>query len=267
MPSIKVYGHSIYYETSGQGDPLILIAGLGTSCLMWWKQIEPLSKKYHVIAFDHRGIGKSSRASKAFTIADLAADVAALIRALDLPPCHVLGVSMGGFVALSMGIVFPELINKLILISTSAGGPTHVPSGKAILDIILGGNQSDVEGYCRNLYPALAGPGYMHAHPEDLDHAVANALAKPLSPETYLYQLNAIGQYTSVHGNDMALARVKAPVLIIHGDADALVPLPNGQYLADHIQGAKMLIYPGCGHLIPMEAADRLNQDVTAFLK
>ncbi|MDA8139337.1 MAG: alpha/beta hydrolase [Desulfobacteraceae bacterium] len=267
MPTIQVNQHHLYYETYGQGTPLIFIAGLGTSCLMWWKQIEPFSKKYQVVILDNRGIGDSSRVSQAFTVADMAADVAALIRAIGLPPSHVLGVSMGGFVALTFAGLYPQLIKKLIAVSTSAGGPGHVQTGNEMLEIIMSSSQGDVEAYCRRVYPALAGPGHMQAHPEDLDHIVANALKKPLPPETYLYQLNAIMKYTSDLETGADLRSITAPTLVLHGDADALVPYPNGRYLADHIKGAKLHTYPGCGHLLPIEAADRFNKDVMAFLE
>lgn len=266
MPTISVNSHAIYYEEHGQGEPLILIAGLGTSCLTWWKQIGPLGKRYRVITPDNRGIGDSSRVSQAFTVADLARDMAALIRELNIAPSNVLGISMGGFVALTLCHLHPELVSKLVLASTSAGGTPHVPATESIMGIVLGGDQSDIEAYCRKLYPALTGPGYMQSHPEDLNHIIANAREKPLSPESYLYQLNAVAEYTSEKGATVALADISAPTLILHGDADPLVPYPNGRYLADHIKGARLVTYPGSGHMLAIEAADQFNRDVLSFL-
>lgn len=266
MPTIRVKSHAIYYEEHGQGDPLILIAGLGTTCLTWWKQIETLGKRYRVITPDNRGIGDSSRVSQAFTIADMAGDMAALIRELNIAPSNVLGISMGGFVALTLCCMHPDLVSKLVLTSTSAGGATHVPATESIMGIILGSDQSDIEAYCRKLYPALTGSGYLQSHPEDLDHIIANAREKPLSPESYLYQLNAVAEYTSEKAATIALADIAAPTLILHGDADPLVPYPNGRYLADHIKGARLVSYPGNGHMLPIEAADQFNRDVLSFL-
>jgi pimeloyl-ACP methyl ester carboxylesterase len=106
----------------------------------------------------------------------------------------------------------------------------------------------------------------MQTHPEDLDHIVANALAKPLSPDTYLYQLNAINGYMTTEGIHHLLHHIAAPTLVLHGDADPLVPWGNGQSLAQKIKGSVLKLYPGVGHLPPIEVAHPFNRDVLDFL-
>jgi pimeloyl-ACP methyl ester carboxylesterase len=266
MPSLSLADHSIYYEVHGQGPPLVLISGLGTSRLLWWKQIAPLSARFRLVIFDNRGIADSSRVQTGFTIADLADDVAGIIDQLKLAPCFVLGISMGGFVAATLAVRHPRLVQKLILSSTSAGGPNHrMPSAK-ILAMLINAGGKDPESYTRMAYTALAGPKYMQKHPEDLNHIVANSLAKPLSPETYLYQLNAINGYMTTDGIESALERIAVPTLVLHGDADPLVPYANGKLLAQKIKEAQLKSYPGVGHLPPIEVADRFNEDVMNFL-
>lgn len=266
MPTLSVNNYDIYYEEHGDGDPLLLIAGLGSSCSMWWKQIDSLGKRYRVITPDHRGIGYSTEVHHPFSIEDLADDMAGLIRGLNIAPSNVLGVSMGGFIALTLTLRCPDIVNKLILVSTSAGGSTHVPSTEEILEIILNGDQSDVGAYCRMLYPALAGPGRMQSQPDDLNHIIGNALEKPLSPEAYLYQLMAVDAYASANTTADALEKIRKPTLVLHGEADPLVPYPNGRHLADHIKDAAMISYPDVGHILPIEAADQFNRDVMNFL-
>lgn len=265
MPTLQIDDHSIYYETHGQGDPLVLISGLGNSCLSWWKQIEPLSKKFRVTVLDNRGIGNSSRVSAAFTVQDMADDAATIIRALGSGPSYVAGTSMGGFIAFTLAVHHPERVKKLILVATSAGGPHHVPPRADILEI-MNTDRSDIETYTRKLYTAMAGSGYMQRHPGDLDGIVRNTLQKPLSLETYLYQMSAINAYTARGEVDQTLRAITTPTMVIHGDADPLIPFPNGQYLADHIQGSKLMTYPGVGHLPYIETTDRFNKDVMAFL-
>lgn len=266
MATIQVQDHFIYYEIHGQGDPLVLISGLGTSRLFWWKQIEPLSRRYRVIVLDNRGIGDSSRVEAPFTVPDMADDVASLIGGLNLGPSFILGISMGGFIAATLSIRHPGLVRKLILTSTSAGGATHVPAADEILQLLLAGDNLDIEAYTRRVYAAIAGPNYMLTHPQDLDRIVRNNTEKPLLPETYLLQLNAINGYAGAEGINDKLERIDVPVMVIHGDHDPLVPYPNGQYLAAHIKGARLLAYPGVGHLPPIEATDRFNTDVVDFL-
>lgn len=266
MPSVQVADHAIYYESQGQGQPLVLVSGLGTSRLFWWKQIPALSTHYRLITFDNRGIADSSRVHTAFTIADLADDVAALIHHLKIAPCHVLGISMGGFVAATFALRHPSLLRKLILCATSAGSPNHTNPSDQMLAMLINAGGQDPEAYTRLVYTALAGPGYMQNHPEDLDQIVANALAKPLSPDTFLYQLNAINGYVTADGVGHALANTHIPTLVLHGEADPLVPQANGRNLAQKIKNAQLKLYPGVGHLPPIEATTRFNSDVLAFL-
>ncbi|MBI5896770.1 MAG: alpha/beta fold hydrolase [Desulfobacterales bacterium] len=266
MPSLTLADHAIYYEVHGQGHPLVLISGLGTSHLFWWKQIAPLSAHFRLITLDNRGIADSSRVQAAFSIADMADDVAALIDHLKLGACFVLGISMGGFVAATFALRHAGRVRKLILASTSAGGPKHKVASAEILKMLIDTGGQDPEAYTRLVYTALAGTGYMQKHPEDLDRIVANALAKPLSPETYLYQLNAINGYMTTDGVDDALDRIDVPTLVLHGDADPLVPLANGQNVARKIKKADLKIYPGGGHLPPIEVTTRFNGDVLDFL-
>lgn len=266
MPSLKMADHTIYYEVYGQGQPLVLISGLGTSRLSWWKQIVPLSAQFQLIAFDNRGIADSSRIQAPFTIADMADDVAALIDRLGVGPCFVLGISMGGFVAATFALRHPRLLRKLILTATSAGGPGHQRASDEVLSILINTGGKDPVSYTRMVYTILAGPNYMQTHPEDLDHIVANALAKPLSPDTYLYQLNAINGYMTTEGIHHLLHHIAAPTLVLHGDADPLVPWGNGQSLAQKIKGSVLKLYPGVGHLPPIEVAHPFNRDVLDFL-
>jgi 3-oxoadipate enol-lactonase len=266
MPSLTINGQSIFYESTGTGAPLVLIAGLGSSHFLWWKQIQPLSARYRVIALDNRGIGDSAPVSDPFTVADMADDAAALIRALDIGPSHVMGISMGGFIALTLTLRHPELVNKLILCATSAGGASHVPPSDEMLNLLAKSDFPDIATRTRVIYSAVAAPGHMAAHPEDLEPLVRDAEEKPLSVTTYLHQLGAVSDYIIKSGKDQALDGITAPTLVIHGNADPLVAYDNGCYLVAHIKGARLETYEGVGHLPPIEATDRLNSDVMAFL-
>lgn len=266
MATIQIHDHSIYYEVHGQGHPLVLIAGLGASRLFWWKQTGPLSRHYRTIILDNRSVGDSSRANASFTVSDMADDVAALLGELNLGPAHVLGISMGGFIAVTLSLRHPGLVRKLILSSTSAGGASHVKPSDGIIRRLLDADHMDTEASTRLIYTAITGPNYMETHPEDLNRIVRDNIEKPLSLETYLYQLSAINRYANGEGARGNLDQIRIPTVVIHGDLDPLVPYPNGQYLADHIQGARLLTYAGVGHLPPIEATDRFNADVMDFL-
>jgi 3-oxoadipate enol-lactonase len=263
MPTIQAGSHRVYYDEHGTGHPLLLIPGLSNSRLTWWKQIEPLSKKFRVISMDNRDAGDSALGTGPYTIPDMADDTAGLIQNLHLNTTYVVGWSMGGFISLELTLRHPELVEKLILVSTSAGGPTHVPPTPEILALLMPIANEDIETNVRRSYPLLAAPGYMQSHPEDLYQLVRNAKAKPMRLESYQRQLGAVMAWEGVSHR---LNQITAPTLVLHGDADPLIPYGNGQHLSTHIHGAKFLTYTRVGHLPPIEAPERFNRDVMDFL-
>ncbi|MBI4785583.1 MAG: alpha/beta hydrolase [Chloroflexi bacterium] len=261
MQTTQVGSHTVAYDDCGAGHPLLLITGLGGTRFGWWKQIEPFSRIFRVIAMDNRDAGDSAPGTGPYTIADMAGDAAGLIKNLNLGPTFVAGISMGGFISLELAIRYPELVEKLILISTSAGGKMHVnPSLR--MRLLLTSREKDIEKRVRNVYPKIAAPGYLKAHPEDLGHIIQTAKSKPISGDAYQRQLGAVIK----HDAAPRLDRITAPTLVIHGECDPLVPYANGKYLAAHIKGARFSSYPGVGHLLPIEAPERFNREVVDFL-
>jgi pimeloyl-ACP methyl ester carboxylesterase len=264
MPTTQVGSHVVTFDEHGEGHPLLLIPGIGLTRFTWWKQIGPLSRKLRVLNIDNRDAGDSALGRAPYTIADMAEDVAGVIENLHLGPTYVMGWSMGGFIALELTVRHPALVKKLILVATSAGGPTKVLPAPEIGALLLPNESEDIETRERRAYALLSGQGYTLAHPEDLDQWVRNAKAKPMAPEAYQRQLTAVMTWGGV--SDRLAQGLAAPTLVIHGDADPLVPYANGQHLAAHIPNAKLSTYPGVGHLVPIDAADRLNREVSEFL-
>jgi len=263
MPFTQVGTQTISYDEYGQGQPLLLIPGLSAWRLYWWKQITPFSQKYHLITMDNRDVGDSTSAKGPYTIADMADDAAGLISNLHLGPTQVIGWSMGSFISLEMTLRHPTLVDKLILVSTSAGGLNHIPPSPEIIALLLGTEYENIETRVRSIYSVISGPGYMQTHPEDLDQIVRHAQAKPMTLEAYMRQLNAIMTWSGVGER---LDQITLPTMVIHGETDPLVTYPNGRYLAEHIKGAKLMSYAGVGHLPHIEATERFNNDVLEFL-
>lgn len=265
MPTTQVGSHTVYYDEHGSGHPLVLLSGLGGTRLGWWKQIEPLSARYRLINMDHRDAGDSAPGTGPYTIADMAEDVAGVIQNLELGPAHVVGISMGGMVAQELAIRHPELVDKLVLVSTTAGGPTSVNARPEIAALLVRREDQEIETRVRRTFTLIAGEGYMAAHPEDLDRIVENSIAKPMSAASYQRQLQAcMGHFG--RGVAERLGEIAAPTLIIHGNQDPLAPYENGNYLAAHIVGARFSPYQGVGHLPMIEAPERFNREVIEFL-
>ncbi len=265
MPTTRIGSHIMYYEEHGSGYPLLLVPGLGASRLSWYKQVEPLSQQFRVILLDNRDAGDSAHGTGPYSVADMADDAASLITHLQLGSSHVMGWSMGGFIAQDLAVRHPTLVKKLILVATSPGGAANVSAAPEILALLMRDENESVEARIRRTTPLIAAPGYFQAHPQDLERSVASSLAKPMSLESYERQLGAV--MTHMNGDmPSRLNQIVAPTLVIHGDVDPLVPYANGQYLAAHIKGARLSTYPGVGHLPPTEAPERFNREVEEFL-
>jgi pimeloyl-ACP methyl ester carboxylesterase len=265
VPTTQVGPRTIYYDDSGTGHPLLLLSGLGASRLGWWKQVGPLSRSYRVVNMDNRDAGQSAPGTGPYSIADMADDAAGVIMNLGLSPAHVMGISMGGFIAQELALRHPALLEKLILVATAAGGASYVrpaPEIAALLGLV---DRENIETRVRRTFPRLVGPGYMQRHPEDLDQIVRNAEVTPMSPEGYGRQIGAVMLHVR-NGTLDRLSQIKMPTLVVHGDHDPLVPYANGEYIAAHVSGARLSTYAGVGHLPSIEAAERFNREVFEFL-
>lgn len=265
MHTTQVGSHTVAFDDSGTGQPVLFINGLASNRMGWWKQVDVFSQKYRVINMDNRDAGDSAPGMGPYSIADMAGDTAGLIQNLDLGATYIVAISMGGMIALELAIRYPQLVNKLVLASTTAGGPQSVNAKPEILALLMDVEGESIEARVRRIYPQLASEGYMDAHPEDLEQIVKDSLARPMTPEGYQRQLGAIMGHAT-QGVAGQLDKISTPTLVLHGDDDPLVPYPNGQFLAEHIPGARLVTFPGVGHLLMIEAAEKFNREVMAFL-
>ena len=122
MPSAKIGDIQLYYEEYGQGQPLIMVLGLGQDIATWGFQIAELSRHARVIVFDNRDSGKSSRCSDNYTTESMAQDILSLMDHLGIENAHLLGTSMGGMIAQHAALMAPDRLNSLILAGTTSWG-------------------------------------------------------------------------------------------------------------------------------------------------
>jgi 3-oxoadipate enol-lactonase len=243
---------------------VLLLTGLASNRLAWYKQLEAFGRTFRTFALDFRESGDSDPVSKPYTLGDLADDAASILKGLGIPRAHVVGISMGGAVALHVALRHPESVEKLVVIAATAGGKAYVPPGPNLLTLM---GQLDprleIGERTRQTYAALAAPGYFDHHPEDGERIAADAQYRPQSQAAYWRQLQAV----IAHDVAGQLDRIEAPTLIVQGELDPLVVPSNARYLAQHIKGAKLLLYPNTGHPVIIERAEELNRDVLAFLE
>jgi pimeloyl-ACP methyl ester carboxylesterase len=262
---VTIGGRKLAYDEVSPPNPkgnILLLTGLGSKRLAWYNQMPDFGKYYRVIALDHRDVGDSDQTLDHYNIGDQANDAAAVLQALGITKTHVVGISMGGFISLELTLRNPQLVDKLVLTSTSGGGITNVPASPRLWGGMLFREKLEVGELARKTYTRIMAPGYAQSHPERMEEIIQIARYRPMSREAYARQFRACLQ----HNVAFRLNQIKAPTLVIHGDKDPLVPIPNGRRLARKIPGAKFIVYPGIGHIPIIENAERYNQDVLAFL-
>jgi pimeloyl-ACP methyl ester carboxylesterase len=263
---VEVDGRRLAYEEAAPADPratVLLLCGIGAKRQGWYRQLPVLGERYRAIAVDYRDVGDSDPATEPYSIADLAADVYALAGALGIERASLVGISMGGFIALELALAHPAFVDRLVLVVTSAGGASHVSTSREVMAALMPGDEEVESGAgARRVTSLVAGPGFAERHPEAIEEFVEIARHNPMRVDAYLRQLAAC----RAHDVDGRLGEIAAPTLVLHGEDDPLVRVENGRHLADAIGGAALVVYEGVGHIPEVEIAERFNADLLAFL-
>ena len=260
---IRVNDLTLYCETYGTGEPLLLIEGFAYASWMWYRQVPELSKHYQLVVFDNRGVGQSDKPDTPYSIEMMADDAAGLLKVLGISKAHVLGVSMGGYIAQSLAARHPDLVHTLILCCTSFGGPNAVPMPVETATIL-----TEVEGLTaeeillRGMSVAFT-EEYFRANPAEIGKIIGWRLAHPQPPHARRHQWNAV-LGANLEENTR---RIGVPTLIMTGTEDRVVPAENSRKLARMISGARLVEFPGQGHLFFIEKAEEFNREVIAFLR
>ena len=260
---IRIGDLELWVEQCGAGPAVLLIAGLGYSNWCWQELQAVLSANYRVISFDNRGTGRSAKPKGPYSIAMLAEDAAQLLDAIGAPQVHVVGHSMGGYIALTLAHTQPARVKTLTLVSTTCGGPGTVPAPEATLKL-----WGDVAGLppeqaARRSMPTSFAPGWTERHPQRFEDLLAARLRHPTPPECWAAQFAGCVEYVE-RGVDVS--GLAFPGLVIHGTEDRIVPYQNGVNLSQRMPRARLVTLSGCGHLPPLEEPERFAQLVAAHL-
>ena len=259
MPYADNSGVKIYWEERGEGDPLLLIMGLGFSLDMWYRTAPVLSKRYRTIIFDNRGVGRSDVPPGPYSIAAMAADAAAVMDSAGVTDAHVFGVSMGGMIAQEFALQYPERTRSLILGCTSHGGPEAVMADVEVITTLMARVTMSAEDGIRAMIPFI----YDLATPRERVEEDLEILRRALpTVEGYFAQVQAIIAFES----RSRLSRLKVPTLVVHGESDRLIPPENGRRIARLIDGARLVIIPGASHIFPTDQPEKAHQAILGFL-
>ncbi len=263
MPTVNVKGLNMYYEVTGEGEPVVLIMGLGADHTAWGMQVPDfVAAGYCCIALDNRDVGQTAESTTpAYSIRDMAEDTIGLMDALRVDSAHVMGGSMGGDIAQELAIAHPERVRTLVLACTT---PHTDPYLRLTLESWRAMRRRlDPEDFARAMsvwgmsHTYLAGESNLRAY---IDLLWANPF--PQSDAAFLRQLDAcLGHDTldRVH-------RIQAPTLVVTGDEDIITPPRLSRLLAERIPGAKVLFVPGTAHCFIWEKPTESTRIFLEFL-
>ena len=229
MPIVKVNDIHMYYEIHGQGEPVVLIAGLNSDHTLYRGIIPRLAESYQVVAFDNRGVGQTDKPDIPYSIEMMADDTAGLLNALGITQAHILGASMGGRIAAALTLQHPRQVKSLILVSTFVKSLKGTPMTWPRLQVSL-----------MLRIPMIRGP-----HP----YYAAR------------HQLEASRAYDCMD----RLNEIHVPTLILHGKKDKNAPYHLAEAMHSGIKDSKMLTFQG-GHLFFIMRPQQFIEAITDFL-
>lgn len=258
----RVNGAKLYYESLGTGRPLVLLhAGIATHA-MWNEQVAPFAEHHRVIRYDQRGFGRSTMPAGAYSDRE---DVYKLLRWLGLEQAHLIGVSLGGRLAVDFALEHPEMVASLVVVATGPGGRTPdatLTQRWAAVDAAAEAGDT-AQAIELELQMWVDGP---HRTPEQVDPMVREQVREM---ETQNFATST-DQGTLIPFDPPAVGRlgeIRAPTLVVVGDLDAPYVLAGATMLAEGITGAQKVVIPGAAHMVTMEQPDVFNRLVLDFLR
>ncbi len=266
MPTIATNGINLYYELHGRGPLVVLIPGLGYDGWMYSRMIPGLAEQFQVISIDNRGSGRSDKPAGPYTAQMLAADVIGLLDELGAAKAHIVGHSMGGFIAQALAIDYPERVDRLVLSATNFGGPHHIPITPPAMAVLTDVSGDPIERLRRGIAISTA-PGFAESNAEFVESWLQYRVAHPIDPAGYQAQLAiGLGLLSEAASFEHQLGRVTAPTLLLFGEHDVVVPPGNAELLAAKLPHARVEILPNAGHVFPFETPEAANRAITRFL-
>ncbi len=264
MPTTIINGVKINYHLSGEGPAIILLHGFTGSHQDWAFQIPVLSRKYRVVAMDHRGQGKSEAPSSPddYSVSIFAQDVYSLLQHLGISKACLVGHSMGGFMALEFVLEHPEMVTALVLVDTSSGewerDPGYEQMRAKLKELAL--TEGMEAAFEFNAAHNAMVRDRFEKHPELREVSRQRMLQTPVNG--YIYAGDAIWSWKPVTHR---LSQIRVPALIVVGEEDTPF-LKASQIMKESIADAELVIIPGTTHTPHEEAAEAFNDTLMSFL-
>ena len=272
MPNVKLpTGVDLYYETHGQGEPLIFVPSTAFSGEVWKPSQMPLAESMNVIFHDPRGCGRSVTEQSVYTIEQMALDIVALMDHLKHSSAHFIGHSMGGRIALSLAQNFPGRVKSLIMAASGSG-----LAGRSGSDCIPGLPHGQVVrlvemGFEKFIYHGIVESDmyftkeYRTSHRADVEEFYKLVRATHAKLPEFIHLSVARRNFEGTH----RLGDVKAPTLVLIGGADTVGSnhFAQSQVLKERIRGAELKVLNGQSHGFFWQAAEETNSVIRSWVK
>ncbi len=257
MSYLSVDGNRLYYEDSGSGHPVLFLHGLGSSTRDWFEQIPCFEKQYRVLRLDLRGHGRSDRPQGPYHMAAFARDVAVLLRKLDAGPAHVVGLSMGGMVALQLAVDAPQLVRRLVVVNSAAD--LRLKTWEDVWFYVSRRAAVQTLGM-RRVGRLIANRLFVKPNQDELRQEFIKRWAEN-DKQGYLWSLDAIMGWSVAD----QLSSVSIPTLFMSSDDD-YTPVSEKNRMAAAMPEAELVVIEDARHALPVERPAVFNTILKDFL-
>ena len=258
--TVATNGIELSYVEEGEGEPLLLIMGLGADASAWQLHLEAYRERFHCFAVDNRGAGASSKPAGPYSTQQMADDYAGLVRALGLSPVRVVGISMGGAIAEQLALRHPDLVKRMVIVSSWARCDAY--TAEVFRHFAAVRARVTPAEFTQLLQLWIWGPGYVAAHLDELREERAADAPPPMGQAAFEAQCAAC----IAHDTVARLHEIGAPTLITAGAADIFTPLRFAQELHARISGSELHVFPDAAHAHHWECLDMFNELTSAWL-
>jgi pimeloyl-ACP methyl ester carboxylesterase len=261
VPLAELEERRVYYEEHGEGDPVLLINGLGADHRAWALQTDYLRRFFRVIVFDNPGVGRTTGPRGPYTT-ELFADVAAdLLRQLVIERAHVVGASMGGTIAQQVAVRHPELVRSLVLHCSWWRADSYTAALIRSWQTYAGA--AGMLELSRQIWLWVFTPRFFQERPETFAELEREVRENGQSVEAFCDQAEACIAHQALE----EVAQVEAPTLITVGDGDILTPPAHSRAIHERIKGSALHVWPEMGHAPFWEIPDQFNELNREFLE